>query len=198
VSRFPFAKAGFLTAALCLSASATTCSPALSSAAPIVAHQVSGTAPLCGVTSDTRQPFPPPSWSPSHHRYITSKLRSVTATFARNVSSSSLLYWIFTSRNSISPETGCISNASLSIVFASLSDFSADPGSRHNRDSHDSEDLAFAERSWTRWRSMGERSGRRAGGGRGDAKAVCRQARSGGSRFRGSGGGRYWTMLRID
>lgn len=39
----------------------------------------------------------------------------------------------------------------------------------------------------TRWRRIGERIGRRAGGGRGDTKAVGRQASKGGSRVRGSG-----------
>ena len=43
-------------------------------------------------------------------------------------------------------------------------------------------------RRLTRWRRMGERRGRRAGGGRGDAKAVGRQASRGGRSVEGEGG----------
>lgn len=56
--------------------------------------------------------------------------------------------------------------------------------------SHESEgELAESERSWTRWRSMGERRGSRAGGGRVEANAVGRQASKGGRRLCGGGGG---------
>ena len=56
--------------------------------------------------------------------------------------------------------------------------------------------VALDDRSWTRCLSIGERRGSNAGGGRGDAKAVGKQASSGGSRLRGLGGGMYWTMVK--
>ncbi len=49
--------------------------------------------------------------------------------------------------------------------------------------------LLVAERRCTRWRRIGERRGRRAGGGREERKAVGRQARIGRSKERGSGAG---------
>jgi len=53
---------------------------------------------------------------------------------------------------------------------------------------HDSSGEVDTEvRIWRRWRRIGESSGRRAGGGRGETKAVGRQARRGGSRARESG-----------
>ena len=45
-----------------------------------------------------------------------------------------------------------------------------------------------SDRKITRWRRIGERSGRRAGGGWVDVNAVGRHARSGGSRTCGEGG----------
>lgn len=63
--------------------------------------------------------------------------------------------------------------------------------------SHESdEEFACEERSWTRWRRMGDRRGSNAGGGRGEAKAVGRQARSGGNRTLVSGGGMNCTIVK--
>ena len=45
---------------------------------------------------------------------------------------------------------------------------------------------------------MGDKRSNNAGGALGDAKAIGKQARRGGSRSRGSGGGMYWTILATD
>jgi hypothetical protein len=74
---------------------------------------------------------------------------------------------------------------------------SALAASQHNRCSHESEEeVDTSVRIWTRWRKIGERIGRSAGGGRGDTKAVGRQARRGGSNVRGSGGGISSTIVK--
>jgi hypothetical protein len=70
--------------------------------------------------------------------------------------------------------------------------FEAAWASQQRRGSQDSE-----ERSWTRWRRIGESRGRRAGGGRPEAKAVGRQARRGGRRSLGAGGGMYMTIAEV-
>lgn len=49
--------------------------------------------------------------------------------------------------------------------------------------------MVLLDKKLTRWRNIGARSGKRAGGGCGETKAVGRQASSGGRRSRGSGGG---------
>ena len=58
--------------------------------------------------------------------------------------------------------------------------------------------VAVVARSWTRWRRIGDSKGSNAGGGRGDANAVGRQARRGGNKLRGSGGGTYWTIVAAE
>jgi hypothetical protein len=70
--------------------------------------------------------------------------------------------------------------------------FEAAWASQQRRGSHDSD-----ERSWTRWRRIGESRGRRAGGGRLEAKAVGRQARRGGRSSLGAGGGMYMTIAEM-
>ena len=66
-------------------------------------------------------------------------------------------------------------------------------GDQERRGSQPSLEVGVLEaRKLIRWRSRGERRGRRAGGGRGERKAVGRQARRGGRRSRGEGaGGRF-------
>ena len=70
--------------------------------------------------------------------------------------------------------------------------FEAAWASQQRRGSQDSD-----ERSWTRWRRIGESRGKRAGGGRLEAKAVGRQARRGGRRSLGAGGGMYMTIVKV-
>jgi hypothetical protein len=68
--------------------------------------------------------------------------------------------------------------------------------SQQSRRSQESEEEVDTEvRICIRWRRIGESKGRSAGGGRGETKAVGRQARSGGRRVRGSGGLMSSTMV---
>ncbi len=105
---------------------------------------------------------------------------------------------ISTSRNSTSLDAGCGSKAGL---LAKVGSESAESAERLRSGSQElvvelvevglvsvGTVVGFEERSCTRWRRIGLSRGKRAGGGRGDAKAVGMQARRGGRRARGFGG----------